>query len=127
MDTLNIVEISLARELFYEIEKWCKNRDLMTTHYNHGWKPLSPNENILVNRDYTLNFCLQQTKIDNFNQGTGKTYYKIVRSGRPVTKYGRNNEEKNIKRLKDNTPSFDQMVYPIINEYQHQIRKIKRR
>jgi len=125
MKTDDITQVSMNFELFKEMKQWCNNQNLFTTSYNHGWKPFVDNKQILVDRRYTVNFCFQQTSIDEID-GTLKEFYKIVRGGRPTTKYGPNNSPEDKKRLEEETPTFEAMIHPAITHRRNQVRKIKR-
>lgn len=121
----DISEVSMDVELFNEMQHWCSQQKLFSTHYNHGWKPFKDGQNILVDRMYTLHFCFQTTTISDRN-GVKKTFYKIVRGGRPTTRFGVNSSPEDKNRLLSETPSFEAMIYPAITRCQNQIRKIKR-
>ena len=106
----DISEVSMDVELFEEMKRWCSKQKLFSTSYNHGWKPFKDGQNILVDRVYTLNFCFQSTTISGKDQ-VNKTFYKIVRGGRPTTQYGANSSPEDKKRLISETPSFEAMIF----------------
>ena len=125
METDDIIEVSMNFELFNEMKQWCSNRNLFSTSYNHGWKPFIDGKEILVDREYTVNFCFQETSIAE-KDGTQKEFYKIVRDGRPTTRYGSNRSPEDKKRLEEETPTFEAMIYPAVTRRQNQVRNIKR-
>ncbi|MEE1913528.1 hypothetical protein JJJ22_00540 [Aeromonas caviae] len=126
MNLDDISEVSMDYELFHEMLNWCINKEILSSSYNHGWKPFKNGQQILVNRDYTIKFCFQSSTISD--RGNKKTFYKIVRGGRPLPKYGhgKNRGDEAIERLGRDTPSFEEMIYPAISRCQNHIFKIKR-
>lgn len=127
MKTDDINEVSMNFELFDEMFKSCSSQEWFTSFYNHGWKPFKDGKRILVDRNYTVNFCLQQTLIEeSLKGGTIKKFYKIVRGGRPPTRYGPNSRPEDKKRLKEKTPTFEAMITPAVTSRQNQVRNIKR-
>ena len=122
MKTDDITEISMDSELFNEMKQWCCSKKLFSTSYNHGWKQVEHDKRILVDRQYTLKFCFQQTSIDEGN--TIKHFYKIVRGGSGTTKYGPNSSPKDRKRLGEETPTFEAMIYQAVTRRRHHVRNI---
>jgi hypothetical protein len=124
MKTDDVDEVSMDFELFSEMKDWCHSKKLFSTSYNHGWKQIANDKHIWVDRQYTVNFCFQQTSIDEGN--TIKEFFKIIRRGSSTTKYGPNSSPEDRKRLAEETPTFEAMIYPAVTRRRYQVRYIKR-
>lgn len=75
MNLDDISEVSMDYELFHEMLNWCINKEILSSSYNHGWKPFKNGQQILVNRDYTIKFCFQSSTISD--RGNKKHFIRL--------------------------------------------------
>lgn len=108
-----IFSISVNAELYLWLQKWIIDNELKTTTFNHGKG---------VDRIYTFNFCLQSSYFE------GKTYYKLTKGGRPLTRTDRHfMTDKEKEKLIKETPDFQWMVDECLKFHPSHVYKVKKR
>ena len=105
----NIQSLAITYDLYSRILKYSRENGLITSTYNHGHG---------VDRQYTINFCLQTT-----SKNVESKYY-LKRGGRSPSKYS--GVKKDMKNLNNDTPDFDKLCRNIARKYASQVKFINR-
>jgi hypothetical protein len=105
----NIESLAITYDLYSRILEYSIENGLLTSRYNHGHG---------VDRQYTINFCLQTTS------KTVESKYYLKRGGRSPSKYS--GVKKDRETLNSDTPDFDKLCRNIARKYASQVKFVNR-